>query len=321
MVARLLADRAERFGDETAVTTADGARRSYAALADAAARVASALSALGIAAGDRVATMLDPSPAYLGAWFGSAWSGAIEVPVNTDFKGEFLEHVLRESGASVLVAQSRWVERVAGLDLPALRHVLAVDAPAGSTGRLGSIDVVAFDDAVGAATPHPLVDRSELDPVYVMYTSGTSGPSKGAIHSNRSALWNAYAWLDVLGLDDDTVAYSMFPLFHVTARSAVVTSTLWAGGAVALRPGFSVSGFWSDVTSSGATFFAYMGSVIHLLWSAPPSALDREHHVRVAFGAAAPPELVERFEERFGVHLIEVYGSTELGLAERAAVC
>ena len=86
----------------------------------------------------------------------------------------------------MLVAQSRWVERVAGLDLPALRHVLAVDAPAGSTGRLGSIDVVAFDDAVGAATPHPLVDRSELDPVYVMYTSGTSGPSKGAIHSNRS---------------------------------------------------------------------------------------------------------------------------------------
>ena len=162
-------------------------------------------------------------------------------------------------------------------------------------------------------------NRAELDPVYVMYTSGTSGPSKGAIHSNRSALWNAYAWLDVLGLDDDTVAYSMFPLFHVTARSAVVTSTLWAGG-VALRPGFSVSGFWSDVTSSGATFFAYMGSVIHLLWSAPPSALDREHHVRVAFGAAAPPELVERFEERFGVRLIEVYGSTELGLAERAAV-
>ena len=236
MVARLLADRADRFGDETAVTTADGARRSYAALADAAARVAGALSALGIAAGDRVATMLDPSPAYLGAWFGSAWSGAIEVPVNTDFKGEFLEHVLRESGASVLVAQSRWVERVAGLDLPALRHVLAVDAPAGSTGRLGSIDVVAFDDAVGAATPHPLVDRAELDPVYVMYTSGTSGPSKGAIHSNRSALWNAYAWLDVLGLDDDTVAYSMFPLFHVTARSAVVTSTLWAGGRGPVAP-------------------------------------------------------------------------------------
>jgi crotonobetaine/carnitine-CoA ligase len=148
-----------------------------------------------------------------------------------------------------------------------------------------------------------------------MFTSGTSGPAKGATHSNRSALWNAFAWLDVLELADDDVAYSMFPLFHVTARSAVVTSTMWAGGSVALRSRFSVSGFWDDVRASGATFFAYMGSVVHLLWSAPPTEHDAEHRVRVAFGAAAPAHVVEPFERRFGLRLIEVYGSTELGLA------
>ena len=83
-----------------------GRRRTLAAtaaLADAAARVAGALSALGVTAGDRVATMLDPSPAYLGGVVRECVGGAIEVPVNTDFKGEFLEHVVRESGASVLV--------------------------------------------------------------------------------------------------------------------------------------------------------------------------------------------------------------------------
>ena len=74
-----------------------------------------------------------------------------------------------------------------------------------------------------------------------MYTSGTTGPSKGAMHSNRSALWNVRSWIDILQLTDDDVAYSMFPLFHVTARSAVVTSAIWAGAPIVLRDGFSAT--------------------------------------------------------------------------------
>jgi acyl-CoA synthetase (AMP-forming)/AMP-acid ligase II len=101
VVADLLADRADRFGDDTAVSDADGTSVSYGRLAAGAATVAGALRSLGVEPGDRVATMLDPSVTYLETWFGSAWSGAIEVPVNTDFKGVFLEHVLRESTASV----------------------------------------------------------------------------------------------------------------------------------------------------------------------------------------------------------------------------
>jgi len=317
VVSRLLADRAERFGDRVAVRTADGQHLGYSDLARRAAEVAGALSSIDVAPGDRVATMLDPGPAYLATWFGSAWCGAIEVPVNTDFKGSFLQHVLRESGASVLVVDSRWVDRVAALDLPDLRHVVTVGGGGGGqpVAWPAGFTVSAFDDVVGAAAPLPLVERVEHDPVYVMYTSGTSGPSKGAVHSNRSALWNAFAWLDVLELADDDVAYSMFPLFHVTARSAVITSTIWAGGEVALRNGFSVGGFWDDIRTSGATFFAYMGSVIHLLWTAPPRDDDADHRLRVAFGAAAPPDVIDGFEARFGVRLIEVYGSTELGLA------
>ncbi len=318
VVADLLADRADRFGDDTAVCEADGVPVSYGRLAEGAATVAGALRSLGVEPGDRVATMLDPSVTYLETWFGSAWSGAIEVPVNTDFKGVFLEHVLRESGASVLVLDGRWVGRLVGLDVPDLRHVVVVgdrlhDLRPGAAAPGPS--VVAFDEVVGGATPSSRASRAEQDTVYVMYTSGTAGPSKGAIHSNRSALWNAYAWLDVLDLGDDDIAYSMFPLFHVTARSAVITSTVWAGGEVALRHGFSASRFWDDVRASRTTFFAYMGSVIHLLWSAEATERDAEHQVRLAFGAAAPPDIVEAFEQRFGLELLEVYGSTELGLA------
>jgi carnitine-CoA ligase len=308
----LLDDRAERYGGLEAVATLRD-RLTFGGLRDRAQRVAAGLQGLGVGAGDRVATMLDPGLAYLAAWFGSGWAGAIEVPVNTAYKGVFLEHVLRESEAKVLVTDARFVGRLAEVEAPELVAVVVVGGEA-DLDAVGDRQVMRFEDALGLA-PAPMVRRREDEMLYVLYTSGTTGPSKGVMHVNRSALWNARIWLDILELTHEDVAYSMFPLFHVTARSAVVTASIWARGRVALREGFTLQGFWDDVRSSGATFFAYMGAVITLLHKQPPREDDADNALRVAFGAAAPPDVVEDFQRRFGVELLEVYGSTELGPA------
>jgi crotonobetaine/carnitine-CoA ligase len=306
VVSSMLLDRAEKFPDVVAVR-AERDDITYADLADRAARFADGLRRLGVGPGDRVATMLPPVPEYLTAWFGIVWAGAIDVPINNDFFGEYLRHVLSESGAVAIVVDVRFVERVRTLQVPTLRHIIVVDDAV-------SLDLHRFAD-LAAGDPLGPIHREERDVAYVMYTSGTTGPSKGAILPHRTALWNAYAWIDILDLTARDVAYSMFPLFHVTARSAVVTSSLWAGASVVLRNGFSLSKFWDEVRSSGATFFAYMGSVIHLLHAEAPSELDSRNDVRVAFGAAAPPGIIDDFEKRFGLELLEVYGSTELGPA------
>ena len=307
---RIIEDRAERLGDKTFIHSDEG-DITYGAVADRASRVAGALAGLGVAPGDRVATMLPAGTDYVAAWFGITWAGAVDVPVNNEYKGEFLRHLLADSEAEVMICQDRWLPRLAGLDLPDLRHVVVVG---GSEDTPRGLAVSPFEELL-AGDPRPRVARTERDLLYIMYTSGTTGPSKGVMHGNRSALWNSGAWLDVLELDETDRAYSMFPLFHVTARSATVGSCLMAGGSVALRNGFSVTGFWDDVRASGATFFAYMGAVVHLLYAQDPSPLDRDHSIKRAFGAAAPPEIAPQFEERFGFPLLEVYGSTELGLA------
>ena len=306
----LLRDRAQRLGDRPAVSTAD-AELSYAALADAAARTAGGLRALGVDPGDRVATMLPGTVAYLRTWWGIVWAGAVDVPINNDLKGELLQRIVVDSGARVLVIDERWLARLEGLDLGAVAHVVVAgerrDAP--PPVAVHGLDALEAHDPIGA------VRRTERDLLYVMYTSGTTGRSKGVMHSNRSALWNAAGWIDVLELSERDVAYSMFPLFHVTARSAVVTSTFWAGGRVHVGPPFSSARFWDDVRAAGATFFAYMGIVVHLLHAQPPRDDDADNPVRRAFGAAAPPGILEAFEARFDLELLEVYGSTELGLA------
>jgi carnitine-CoA ligase len=310
VISSLIEDRAERFGDERAVSSLEG-DLTYGELRDRAQRIAGALARLGIEPGDRVSTMLPPSLDYFAAWFGVVWAGAVDVPVNVEFKGEFLRHVIASSGAKALVIDARWLDRLDGLELPALRALIVV----GDTGEeRGGRPVLPFRDALGH-DPLPRVARDEYDLAYIMYTSGTTGPSKGAMHSNRSALWNVRSWLDILQLTSEDVAYSMFPLFHVTARSAVVTSSIWAGAPIVLRDGFSASRFWDDVRDSRATFFAYMGAVIHLLWAQPERPDDADNAVWRAFGAAAPPAIVPAFEQRFGLELIEVYGGTELGPA------
>jgi carnitine-CoA ligase len=309
VVSAVLDDRAERYPDECFVQSEEG-DLSFGALRERAQRFAGALRALGVEPGDRVATMLDPSLAYLTAWFGCTWAGAVDVPVNTAYKGSFLHHVLAEAEARVLVVDGRWVNRLTALDLPCLEHLVVVDEPNADP----ALPVLAYAEAA-AHEPVGRVQRTERDLVYILYTSGTTGLSKGVMHGNRSALWNARSWIDILELTGDDVAYSMFPLFHVTARSAVVTSSLWAGSQVALRSGFSATGFWDDVRRTGSTWFAYMGAVVQLLHKQPPRPDDADNPARIAFGAAAPPQVMDEFQQRFGVELLEVYGSTELGPA------
>lgn len=308
---KIIEDRAERLGSAPFIVAPDETL-SFEDVAERAARIAGSLAALGVEAGDRVATMLPPTTDYIGAWFGVAWAGGVDVPINNEYKGEFLRHLLADSGARILICHSTWVSRLAGLHVADLEHVIVV-------GDTPDVDVpgVTYHDFAALLHGDPVapVPRTERDLLYIIYTSGTTGPSKGVMHGNRSALWNSAAWIDILNLTGDDRAYSMFPLFHVTARSAIVGSSLMAGGSVALRSGFSLGGFWEDVRETESTYFAYMGAVIHLLFAQEPTASDSAHGVRRAFGAAAPPEIAPQFEERFGFPLLEVYGSTELGVA------
>lgn len=308
----ILEDRAERFPDRDFVLTRDE-KLTYGEVCGRARRLAAGLNEMSMDTTDvPVATMLDPTPKHLLVWFGCSWAGVIEVPVNTEFKGTFLEHVLNESAAEVLISEPKYVSRLRGLSLDHLRHIVIageddVETPEGLTvHRLA--DWFALD-------PAAKVQRREQDLLYILYTSGTTGPSKGVSHCNRSALWTARVWHEMFELTSDDVGYSFLPLFHTTARNVLVADALIAGASVAMRERFSVSEFWDDVRHFDATYFAYMGAIIQMLWNQEENPEDESTTLRVGGGAAAPPAITEDFEERFGLRLLEVYGMTEIGTA------
>ena len=147
----------------------------------------------------------------------------------------------------------------------------------------------------------------------VIFTSGTTGPSKGCVLSHRYAVRQAQLMIEHFGLRTDDVLYCPFPLFHLDATVLTVVPALVLGTTAAIGERFSASGFWDEVRVFGATVFDFMGATLTMLHKRPPAADDADNPARLGWGVPLP-EFAPEFEARFDVRLVEAYGSTDAGV-------
>jgi crotonobetaine/carnitine-CoA ligase len=157
---------------------------------------------------------------------------------------------------------------------------------------------------------HPV---DPADTMAILYTSGTTGAPKGVCCPHAQFFWWGVLVGEQLGLGPGDTAYTVLPLFHTNALNAVA-QVLASGARYAFGPRFSASGFWGEARAVGATVTYLLGAMVHILMKAPPSGSDRDHAVRIALSPATPAELATGFQERFGVVLMDGYGSTETNL-------
>jgi crotonobetaine/carnitine-CoA ligase len=276
-------------------------------------RVACALIGWGVAPGDRVAVMMANVPEFLDVWFGIVRCRAIEVPVHSAYRGPLLEHILAESGAKILFCDGEFVDRLAGLRAPDLERVIV----RGSAAATVSPEVTVSDLAALHADPQPadLPEPAADDVTCLLYTSGTTGPSKGVVLSHTANLMLAQANVDLMEYTDRDVLYTAFPLFHVNAKFTSVVSTLLSGARLVLDDRLSASRFWERMREEHVTSFNYLGTMLTVIAKQPPRDSDRDHEVDRCYGGAADPALWDVFQDRFGVRLHEHYGMTEIGIA------
>jgi carnitine-CoA ligase len=267
-------------------------------------RVAQGLIELGVGKGDHVAVMLPNCPELVSVIFALARLGAVAVPVNTAHRGELLRHVLFSSDTTTLVIDAEYADRLPLDRLPGLARIVV---------RGGTLPgAVSFDSLRGLDTTEPRAGVVFSDLQAIMYTSGTTGPSKGAMVSHSLALTCAYDSLDFLDRWSKTT-YCPLPLFHAAGLWDGVFSALLSGGSIAVVERFSASRFWDDVRYFGAQVALSVFSMIPILMSAPPSPRDRDHPLEMFYmGKSA---LDEPLRERFGVRSVETYTSTEAGIA------
>jgi crotonobetaine/carnitine-CoA ligase len=284
---------AARHGDRPLLRFGNAAW-SYADLREDAAGLAGALAAAGIAPGDRVAVMSENRPEVLRLWLACAWLGAVLVPVNTALRGEGLRHVLASARPKAVALESALHERVA-------------EAGAEATWVL---DQGGFPSGGNPVAPHR---AGPGDTCAILYTSGTTGPSKGVLCPHAQWYWWSIKTGEVLSIERDSVLYTNLPLFHTNALNAFCQAMV-AGATYVLGPRFSASVFWQRLEHSRATVTYLLGAMVSILVRTPEGEHDRAHRVRVALAPATPAELHEPFLERFGVRLIDAWGSTETNI-------
>lgn len=287
---------AERFGDRVFLRMGD-TTRTYAQTREAAATMAAALAARGCRAGDRVAALLSNRIELVDLVLGCAWLGAVAVPLNTGLRGGSLRHVLDAARPRFLYAEAELARR-------------AVEAGhRGVVWRVGDEDVPRPGTAV-AVPPAPVRPR---DTAAVLFTSGTTGLSRGVRCPQAQFVRWGRNVSSALRLDADDVLFTCLPLFHTNALNTLAQAmTVGASCVVAGR--FSASRHWSRVADCGATVVYLLGAMVPMLLAQPPGPEDRAHRATRGLAPAAPGPLWEDFRERFGVTLVDGFGSTETNL-------
>jgi crotonobetaine/carnitine-CoA ligase len=297
----------------------EGVQYSARRMDEEATRVAHALAALGVGHGDRVATLLDNRAEQVVSFFAALKLGAIQVPINTAYKGAFLEHQLVDSGAKVFVFQGDYASRaveVVGPHTPDLRHCVVVD-PADAV--LDALPVHGWDEVVARASdaPMPTAGVRPADLACFIYTAGTTGPSKGCMLSHNYVASLADQIARAWQRRADDIVLTPLPLFHFNAISVCVVGTLLAGGSAAIERRFSVSNFWPEVKRTGATMVSMLGSLAILIANAPDHPDEKGHRLRLCAAAPMPPDVDRVWRERFGCTTF----SGGYGLTEASLVC
>jgi acyl-CoA synthetase (AMP-forming)/AMP-acid ligase II len=265
--------------------------------------VAAGLRELGVEQGDVVGVVLPNTPHYLEVWWAILWLGAIFNPVNPALTAREQVGILADSEAKAVVAAP---ESAAGLEanrdkLPSLREIVAAEAadPAAPLRGRGSI---------GA---HAGIRGGDL--ASFVYTSGTTGRPKGAMLSHANFLANAWQLGEPLPVSRGDAMGMVLPLFHVNAQLVTTILPLVLGAQVAMWERFSASQFWADVARFEPVTFSSVPTMLAALLHAPGADEAESNTLRFVICGAAPlsPALFRRFEEKFGLRIMEGYGLTE----------
>lgn len=297
-----------RSPDKIALRGPEGAL-SYADLRAQALALAGGFDGLGLARQEAVLLMLDNHLDHVRAWLALSLTARIEVPVNTAYIGTILAHVIENSGARVMVLEARFLPALAAVagELPTLRDLVVRgdydpgDIPPGLTAR---------PFATLPAAPAQPVTPDPWDLIAIMYTSGTTGLSKGVRITHAHAYGYAAPQLYGACGPEDTALVAL-PLFHVGGQWKGVYNALIAGATAAVVPRFSAAEFWDEVRRYRCTYTLILGAMVEFLLRQPERPDDRDHSLRRVLLVPVTAEL-DRFRGRFGIETVSSsYGSTE----------
>ncbi len=317
VLGKVLRAQAQKQKDAPFLQFEDGPEMSYGTVYDVVCRVSNGLSDYGVTKGDKVLIMMRNSLEIVFTWFGVNLLGAVQVPVNTAYKGSFLEHTINNCGSKIIVVQRDYLERLKANEesFEQLEKIVVWSKPGSEDipiPRFKNIEVYDFKKFYDYPADPPDVDVTYRDLAAILYTSGTTGPSKGVMMPHAHLF--LYADIAVKGMrttSDDTY-YICLPIFHANAQFLQVYPVLIAGGKTVIYDSFSASNWLEHARKHKATMTSILAAMGEFIWKQPPRPDDRDNPLRVVVCIPLTGATEFEFEERFGLKCISAYGMTEI---------
>ena len=242
-------------------------------------------------------------------------SGAIQVPVNKDEKGDRLLYVINYSEMKVLIIDQSAISLIEPIanKFENLEKIFISGSEESIPETLGKIKCEKFESFNEGSTDNPNIELTIANKERCMFTSGTTGMPKGVVREHGGVLMTVRSYIQHQGIRNDDTLMSVLSLGHANAQAMCLFAAIGAGCTAVFFPKFSASNFWKWAHDCGATVTNFLGAVAEYLWSAKPGDYDQKHKVRIVLAGPAPRNLKE-FEKRFNLKIVEGYGSTEMGM-------
>ena len=271
--------------------------------------LAAGFQSVGVVKGSHVAVLMGNHPQMVWTIFALAKLGAVSVLINTAARGEQLNYFLTQSDSLFLIADQALLPGALEAYGETSGRLVTICNGEGSTADYRLADLY-LDGAPEIVDPPKFSDNQVM-----MYTSGTTGPSKGVLNTYAQAVGAARDIATVHDYTEDDVLFTCLPLFHANAFRATMTCALWAGATFALSVRFSARNFWREIRESCATEFNGLGAMLSILLKLEPSEKERDHRLRMCCIAPSPsPKDTRIIEQRFRLAVTALYGSTEIGV-------
>ncbi len=319
VVGKVLAEQARVRGDRPFIQFEDGEPVTYAEAHELTNRVGNALAKEGVSFGENVAVMLHNRLEHLWSWFGLNRIGAVHVAINTAYKGSFLTHVLANAGSRFGIMEREFLPWLADIEdtVPAMQTVFVPGPPleAEDTPPFRHIEVRHFDELLEGAPNDIEVEVSYRDTGMIMYTSGTTGPSKGVVMPHGHLYLFGLGMKKFTDLGPEDRYYICMPLFHAQGSLMQTYGTLLAGASAVMVKQFSATKWIDDIRKYEATITNSLGVMNDFILRQPPKPTDRDNKLRMMSALPVTEETLEQLRERFAIPKFnELFGMTEVNL-------
>ncbi|WP_426387835.1 AMP-binding protein [Sphingobium sp. R-21] len=308
-----LLERAAKAHVDRPFLVIDGVPSTYGDIDRRSNALARELAGLGVQKGQCVVTLLDTSADVFDCWFAINKLGAIWVPINTAYRGEFLRHQVADTEARIVICDDKYLERFVHI-ADQLTDVQLILTRGGAIDAGCAIPIKPLDNFRGSdPSPLPLaVIPSDL--AALIYTSGTTGPSKGCMISHNYLAAAGRINRRHTILEEGRTLWTCLPVFHAAALTAVI-SVMDEGFAIAVASQFSVSRFWEDVEAANAVSAMLMASIFQFVAEAPECEAEKRYRgkLKMVFGTPISPPVRQIWHQRFGAQIVSswAYGQTE----------